>query len=638
MDHDSSPPDSVSADAFAKVLELIVSDHAVTPSIHSILDAEPVSGEVASRLEAQAEQVRGAFWRWRRREQELAAILSGVRELAELRDVDELLHRIVDRARGLMVADVAYLTEHHDDALKVRITSGVVAPELRNLFVPVGMGLASKVVTQRTPQWTSVYEETRDIPHDRGIDAAVAAEGLVALLGVPLLAGNEVLGALFAANRTSYEFSPDEVALLGAFADHAAIVLQTARLLETARSAAAEARNATRVLSSNLAAMERASRVHEDLTSVVVSGGSAKEVAATLSSALGRPVRVLDRDLSRVADSSDVLPVHDAPSPAVRAALEESRHSGQCVRLPASEDDWAFAVAVVSDDALLGALVLGHGQLDFGDVERRTVERAAQIMALVTLKQDAIIDAENRVSDELVSDVVNPRNPDNAAALGRARARGVHLEHVRSVIVAAVPEDVRRSALDALRHLPTTVLAGEEHGLLIALSTGNDPHEVATAAGQRLRRSPESPVLVIAAPRTNSPTELPAAFDTARRCAVLLDHLGRCEGVVDACAYKPYLAMFGPGDQEVTQFIDTMIGPVLAWDSQRGGELLTTLAAYIDAQGSPTRVGRQLHVHVNTVLQRLERLTALLGDDWREPDPLFRVSVAVRLHTLIQSQ
>ncbi|KRF15508.1 hypothetical protein ASG90_12535 [Nocardioides sp. Soil797] len=636
MEPDALPPTGVSVDAVRKVLDLITSDNLATSNIHAVLASEPISAEAAAQLEAQAEQVRGSLWRWKRREQEISAILAGIRELVELRDVDTLLERLVDRARGLMGADVAYLTEHHDDALKVRTTSGVVAPELRDLLVPVGMGLASKVVKHRTPQWTSAYQKTRDIPHESGIDDAVAAEGLVSLLGVPLLAGTEVLGALFAANRTTYEFSPDEVALLSAFADHAAIVLQTARLLEAARSSTQQAREATEVLAGNLAAMERSTRVHEDLTSVVVGGGSSREIAATLSSALDRRVVVLDRNLSPTADALGT-PSPEAPSEAVRAAIHESRQSGQCVRISPDSDEHDFAVAVVSDDAVLGALLLGPGELEFGAVERRTVERAAQIMALVTLKQDAVTDAENRVSDELITDVLNPRTPDNEGILARARGRGMHLDRVRSVVVAVVPPDVRRLALDALRQLPETVLAGEEHELLVALSTGEDAQAVATEARHRLARYPDSPALLIAAPPVHSVDGLPTAYETARRCAGLLDTLGRVDGVVDAHAYKPYLAMFGAGDDELLGFIDAMIGPVLRWDLQRDGELLTTLHTYLDTQASPTAAARQLHVHVNTVLQRLERITTLLGDDWREPDPLFRISVAVRLHTLIHS-
>src|SRR5699024_8713235 len=135
MTSDPLPHESVSVDAVSALLDRIVADDTGGSSIHTTLTTAGLTAEASERLAHQADQVRSSFHRWRRREQELSAILSGVRELAELRDVDTLLERIVDRARGLLGADVAYLTGHHDNALRVRTTSGVVAPELRDLVV-----------------------------------------------------------------------------------------------------------------------------------------------------------------------------------------------------------------------------------------------------------------------------------------------------------------------------------------------------------------------------------------------------------------------------------------------------------------------------------------------------------------------
>ena len=640
MTRASLPHESVSVETVSALLDLVVANDASGASIRQALAEADLSATAADRLAQQADQVRSSFQHWRRREQELSAILAGVRELAELRDVDTLLERIVDRARGLLGADVAYLTGHHDNALRVRTTSGVIAPELRELVVPVGVGLASRVVTQRTPQWTSAYHENRAVPHGEGVDAAVTAEGLRSLLGVPLLAGTEVLGALFAANRTTYEFSPDEIALLGAFADHAAVVLQTARLLEATQSAAEEAREATSVLAENLAATERASRVHEDLTSVVVEGGSAREIAETLSHSLDRRVLVLGRDLLPVADAPFVRPGEAPtaePSPPVLEAIERSRHSGRCVPV-AQGDEVEHAVTVVSDDALLGAILLGPGERELGPVEQRTAERAAQITALVTLKQDAIVDAENRVSGEILTDLLHPRTRDTTGVTARGRGRGIHLERVRSLVVLAVPAGERRRCLGIVRALPTSILVGEEDGLLVALTSDGDPPTVAGATRQQLTRRHATRVLAVAGSAIGDVDQVSTSFATAHRCAGLLERMGRDDGVVDVRAYAPYLAMFGADGPDPREFIDVVIGPLLTRDDTHGGDLVATLTAYLDAQSSPTRAARALHVHVNTVLQRLERITSLLGEGWREPEALFRISVATRLHALVRAE
>jgi DNA-binding PucR family transcriptional regulator len=42
-----------------------------------------------------------------------------------------------------------------------------------------------------------------------------------------------------------------------------------------------------------------------------------------------------------------------------------------------------------------------------------------------------------------------------------------------------------------------------------------------------------------------------------------------------------------------------------------------------------------LHVHPNTVQQRLDRITALLGEGWQQPERALDVQVALRLRATL---
>lgn len=631
----------------AQVVELL--DAVATDSEDGAADAfERLTRELpaggAAVLSSRLRDLRSLLARWRRRGHELSALFSSARELAELRDTDALLHRLVERTHALMGTDVTYLSEFHEDAdeLRVRSTLGTVAPSFRELRVPPGMGLASKVVRTRCPQWTPVYQANHSIPHEQDIDAAVAAEGLVSMLGVPLVAGDRVLGVLFAANRSKHEFTPDEIALLSAFANHAAVVLQTTSLLEQARVAAQEAERANAVLTSNVTAMERASAVHEDLTAVVLQGGSAEGVAETLGKALERAVVILDRDLFPVASAPTEAGVlhssadHGLDAP-VSEAIDASRRSGRCVFVGGSPPRPEVAVAVVAGETFLGAVLVGYGELELREVEQRTIERAAQITALVAVKQEAFAAAEDRVRGELVADVLRGDQARWEELLLRARARDVRLEGLCSVIVVGVSTEGRRSAAEALRRSASGGLVGERDGLLVLLAPSDDPVSTARAAWNAVYAAQRGSVLAVAGPPAGSMEELGSCFESARRCVEVVRRLNASEGVVDSRAYEPYMAMFGPGGKDVSGFIDATIGPVLRWDEQRHTELFKTLSAFVDSYSSPSRTARVLHVHINTVNQRLERIGALLGPTWREPESLFRVSVAARLHALART-
>jgi DNA-binding PucR family transcriptional regulator len=76
-------------------------------------------------------------------------------------------------------------------------------------------------------------------------------------------------------------------------------------------------------------------------------------------------------------------------------------------------------------------------------------------------------------------------------------------------------------------------------------------------------------------------------------------------------------------------------GPVTRYGAQRGMDLVGTLRAYFAAGRSPARAAAALHVHPNTVQQRLDRITALLGEGWQQPERARDVQVALRLRATL---
>lgn len=61
-----------------------------------------------------------------------------------------------------------------------------------------------------------------------------------------------------------------------------------------------------------------------------------------------------------------------------------------------------------------------------------------------------------------------------------------------------------------------------------------------------------------------------------------------------------------------SSFVERFLGKLMA-DKEARDRLLPTLRVYLDLAQSPTRTARQLGVHTNTVVKRIERLEGLLG-------------------------
>ncbi|AQA09544.1 GAF domain-containing protein [Streptomyces malaysiensis subsp. malaysiensis] len=638
----AAPQTDVPVAAVLALLDLAAKGTRDEPdAVTDLLLTEHLDTATATQVGRRVRELQGAMARSHRRGQELAALFSSARELAELHDVDLLITRLVQRAHDLAGTDITYLSEFDETTreLRVRSTAGAVAPSFQRLRVPPHIGLASKIVETRAPQWTSRYEQLRDVPHDDSIDNAVRAEGLESIVGVPLIAGGRVLGVLFAANRTEHAFSPEEVSLLSAFADNVAVVLQSARLLTQARDAAAETQRAYDALADHVEAMERAGRVHEELTAAVLRGGGAADVARTLGAALERPVVILDETYAVLAASDDRSTPSVIDPPAVRLAITDSLRSGRCTPLSPPTGEFHTAVAVLAGEMMLGGLLIGDGAVELGAVEQRTIERAAQITALLTLKQDAVLHAEDHVRGELLGDLVSLDARRRASLPARLRARRLRPDDLRTVVIAVVAPEQRRAALRATQTVAApSGLAGEVDGVVTLVVPESDPQRAATTVRDRLCAAMGAgEVLTVAAPPAESLDELSTRFTTARDCGRVLTALGIEAAAVAADAYLPYTTLFAHDPTSVRQFIDRTIGPVRRWDAERGTELLATLHRFVDCNASPARTARLMGVHSNTVLQRLDRITQLLGSTWRDSESFFRISVAVRLHTLSET-
>ena len=616
----------------AEYFELLLEDAAAIEYERPLVRARSMGAgtdELAEleRVKMLALQVREAFAARRRRESELSALFDTANDLAALRGVDSVLSAIVRRARRLLGSDVSYLTLHApaEGDTYMRVTDGSVSARFQALRLPMGAGLGGLVAQTSAPYATAGYFTDPRFRHTDEINDGVLDEGLVAILGVPLIRGSQVIGVLFAADRTERTFDRSEVSLLGSLAAHAAIALDNARLLEETRAALDELSTASRELRAHTASVERAAGAHDRFIDLVLRGGGVEDVAAAVTEALGGSITVLDEEgrPTPACDGTGAVP----PDPA--AALTLARSTGRTVR----DGGW-WTAAVTVDSELLGGLVL-HRDDELSDADQRILERAALVTALLLLIRRTAGEAENRVRGELLEELLsgNVRDPDGMRE--RARRLGADLEQPHAVVVARVAEHVVPRALAAAGHLAATKggLAGTHDGCIVVCVPGLDPAAAAGRVRRELGNAGAGVATVGGAGPASGPAALATAHAEAARCVTTLVALGRTGDAASAGELGFFGLLVGEG-RDVRGFVDATLAPVLEYDAKRGTDLEDTLQAYFDAGSSPARAAEALRVHVNTVTQRLDRVSRLLGKEWSSPERALEVQLALRLHRL----
>ncbi len=420
-------------------LDLLLRD--ATPDELQRHGSEPARSRdtaAADRETAQALRLTMVLRQQAQRAAELAALNDIAIRLATLRAPDELLPEIVDQARRLLDADLAYLGLIEDGQLRLKVAGGALTPELIGVVIPLSVGPAGEVIAHAAPRWTADYQAERRFRHDDTADAAARGEPARAARYYVAPARSRVLGALFVGKRRERDFTEHEVTLASALAAHEAIAIENATALSSLNAA-------NEALARRTGELEQTLRWDQRLTHVVLTGGGVEELLAEIDAMARGQIRF-------VAEP------------------------------PADETGQTATVAqpVVAGERRFGALVL---DAEPAREDRLLLERAAPALALALVAEQAVAEASQRTRAALLVDLLattserpavrqaglDPSARYSVLVVASTRARLPSLPGMRTaehggrllVVTTADPDAIRR---DWPRDAPTAGIAGPARG------------------------------------------------------------------------------------------------------------------------------------------------------------------------------
>jgi PAS domain S-box-containing protein len=200
---------------------------------------DPEEQEALRLLAAQAGvAIRNAnLYREARRGRDVAEVLARLgRELTGALEVERIAALVSRGLVDLMGVQGATVTryEPEDGTLHVLASHGPVVWMASGAVLQPGEGIAGRAVAERkvivTPD--ALREPRLQLSPD--VRRRLAAAGARALVGVPLVTHERIIGALALADHTGREFGADELQALQAFADQAALAFENARLYAAA--------------------------------------------------------------------------------------------------------------------------------------------------------------------------------------------------------------------------------------------------------------------------------------------------------------------------------------------------------------------------------------------------------------------
>ncbi len=546
----------------------------------------------------------------------IAATLTDIaRDISTLRDPELLLSSIVRRARLLLGTDIAYLSLNDSERAEtfIRTTDGVRTDSYAAIRMPLGtgvLGLAAGGVIAETPDYLPDEGKT----HLPDIDHVVVEEGVRAILGAPLRIAGKVVGALMTANRTPGAFTPSQREHLERIASLAAAAVELVDAKENERTAHLIATRATDDLRDALAAERVRTELEVRLASELAEHRGLEEILAVAGSLTETQLRVVDSTGVELARSSPAA-AETTESADRRAGEHEER------------------AALIGDAGPGFIIVTREAPPEVADVVAATVARYASIALLYDRTID---DVRHFHENELVSALVAPPDPERPTLSSAMvqRALGADRETSIAVLVPSAPDDSsRRRLLGRVRQITRsghTIVAGYLGRIVIV-----------ARSSEELLRTRITPLVqdlpcfggVASAPHLS---KAPAAYAEAAAIASAMRAMGAAGAIAGAAEAGVAGLLLRDGDPETAhRFLAAHLGPLLG--QARGEVLLGTALAYLDAHGSINDTAEVLHIHPNTVRQRIERIDSELNATWRQGPHRLDTHVALRLWRLNRS-
>ncbi|NKX53050.1 helix-turn-helix domain-containing protein [Arthrobacter mobilis] len=585
---------------------------------------DPATAEFSARLDRLPADARGLRMReglrsvrnlaaGARRQRMLTLALSDTAAaISSLREGDNALREIVTRTRAIVGTDMAYISLNDPGRGETRITEtdGVWTQAYRDIRMPFNTGVLGRVARADGPIQVSDYLAAMSVEHLEHIDAAVAKEGVKAILGAPMRIGGDIIGALLVADRWSHEFSQDQIFAVEALANQAAVALDNLERLAELTDSMTRLETANRDKQSSIGRLERLAAADEELFAALSSAEGLPGLAARLSSILGRQTRLLN--LTVRIDAGDVggERLH-----AARALIPASRHTNAPVT-GTLEDGTAVVVmaSVIEGETLGGVLVEGELSADDDSILRR----AALVLGTFISHSNASRRERERQRAELLATLISP--PSDGLRRHTATAAAAYGVEDGSPFRVALVDGAPRSLVDFEESLEANL--GEQ----LLRAHFNDrlylaaPERVfgwmADFLGRRGARQ-WGGVRMAHSETLDSLAAIGAEFALAERILTASRSLPQAGNVVGWRSLGTIGIFLANADSQVTQSaLRSSLGPLLDYDAAHGTQLCDTALCYLDEGRNIARTAAALVVHQNTVRQRLERIDSLLGSDW----------------------
>lgn len=303
-----------------------------------------------------------------------------------------------------------------------------------------------------------------------------------------------------------------------------------------------------------------------------------------------------------------------------------------------------FLVWPIHKEKIIGYLLILHREIS--DFEKNFVNVTCRAVMIEMSKKQELYDSIQEYKDDFIRDILfnNYDGLDTALRSGKLWGWDFSMPYIVMVLEMKMDkpsiDNIRPIFEEKIKSLCSGSIIGKVGSTLVVLypvkkNIHIDWKETVRnfydkASGQLL----DFPFYIGVGKLYSTPNMLYRSYQQAK-VALELRELSRLEGAAFFDELGTVRLFYNQSRQDLEEFVDEILGPIIQYDKEKDAKLLFTLWEYFRVNTNMAVATKNLYIHVNTLRYRLKKAEELLEKSFDNIETKFNVYGALKVAVML---
>ncbi|WP_227939338.1 helix-turn-helix domain-containing protein [Alkalihalobacillus deserti] len=587
----------------------------------------------------------------RKKNKEIDLLMEGIRSITSSLDKEYVLTQIIKNALTVIPNGETGFLMLYDPSIDRLIPRTVIGfnDNIKNFKTKIGEGITGKVFEDGKARIydssSKIYEEMGNLSNEnfKILHASLSNNMQIkTAIGVPVSVNKKRIGVMIVHQfNNECKLSLDDVNLLQGFADQAAIAIQNARLYSEVKSRLQEITELSEQLQEKNEFLLKRNKIHETLTEFSLQNQGAEKITNEISRMINSPVYFMSylenkfypikiRNKTPLSIDELMLLSFDYKKPKYIDIVDEKVNQR------------FYFYPVINGSIFLGCFIVSSNP-PLTKLEKITIEQGASVLALELIRKQTLTEIQYKKTGEFFYEILENKDEDYLRHKGNEF--GLNLTDYLFCVIfqTSQQEDVQK--LDTKIHRLISVIrkimfnvnfviyaTNNKVILLVSISNLDTQKEILNRLEMFVKdwiTVEKSPYSIGIGNIYNGISNIKKSYNEAEKAVSYLVNHQRI-GIMLYTDIGLNRLFLNQDSKEIMVFIEETFEPLRNEFGSRN-DLEKTLVTYISTNKSINSTAEQLHIHTNTLYQRLRKIEKLLNIDFNNPEDTLKVQLACHM-------